>query len=67
MTSYIGLPIFVILWGGYKVYYRTSMIPPHEVDLITGKREIDEEEEQFVAEEEAKGPRNFLQRMWDSL
>lgn len=67
MTSYIGLPIFVISWGGYKLYYRTSLIPAHEVDLITGKREIDEEENQFIAEEEAKGPRNFLQRMWDSL
>ena len=67
MTSYIGLPIFVISWSGYKLYYRTSLIPAHKVDLITGKREIDEEEEQFVAEEEAKGPRNFLQRMWDNL
>jgi len=67
VTSYIGLPLFVIFWGGYKLYYRTSLIPTHEVDLITGKREIDEEEEQFIAEEEAKGPRNFLQRMWDSL
>ena len=67
MTSYIGLPIFVIFWSGYKLYYGTSLIPAHEVDLITGKREIDEEEEQFIAEEEEKGPRNFLQRMWDSL
>ena len=67
VTSYIGIPIFVISWSGYKLYYRTSLIPAHEVDLITGKREIDEEEEQFIAEEEVKGPRNFLQRMWDSL
>jgi len=67
VTSYIGLPIFVIFWSGYKLYYRTSLIPAHEVDLITGKREIDEEEEQFIAEEEEKGPRNFLQRMWDNL
>jgi amino acid transporter len=67
VTSYIGLPTFVLCWGGYKLYYRTSVIPSNKVDLITGKREIDEEEERFVADEEAKGPRSLRRRIWDSL
>ncbi|KAI9458500.1 dicarbixylic amino acid permease [Russula earlei] len=67
VTAYIGLPIFVLFWGGYKLYYRTSVIPPEKVDLISGKREIDEEEEQYVAKQEAKGPRSFAQRLWDNL
>jgi len=67
VTSYIGLPVFVMFWGGYKIYYQTSVIPAHKVDLITGLREIDEEEKRFVAGEEAKGSRSFAQRMWDNL
>jgi len=67
VTSYIGVPVFVMFWGGYKIYYQTSVIPAHKVDLITGLREIDEEEKRFVAGEEAKGSRSFAQRMWDNL
>jgi yeast amino acid transporter len=66
VTAYIGIPLFGILWGGYKLYFRTSVIPIEKLDLISGKREIDEEEEQFIASEE-KGPRSFAQRVWDSL
>ena len=67
MTSYIALPTFVIFYSGYKFYYRSKLIPSDKVDLITGKREIDEEEERFNAEQEAKGPRTKWQKIWDSL
>ncbi|KAI0046119.1 dicarbixylic amino acid permease [Auriscalpium vulgare] len=66
-TSYVGLPAFVLFYGGYKIYYRTRLIPIHEIDLVSGKREIDEEEEKFVMEQEARGPRTRLQRIWDGL
>lgn len=65
--SYIGIPIFLILWLGYKVYYKTKTIPAAYVDLVTGKREIDEEEAKFIAEQELKGPQTRWQRLWDSL
>lgn len=67
VTSYIALPAFVLFWGGYKIWYRTSVIPIEKVDLITGKREIDEEEERFNHEEELKGPKTGLRKLWDSL
>ncbi|KAF9233829.1 dicarboxylic amino acid permease [Melanogaster broomeanus] len=67
ITSYISIPIFVVLWVGYKVYFRTSTIPASEADLFTGKKEIDDEEEEFVAREKLKGPRSRLQRIWDEL
>ena len=67
VTAYIGLPAFVIFYTGYKLFYRTSLIPSDRVDLITGKREIDEEEERFNKEMEARGPRTRLQRIWDNL
>ncbi|QRV86277.1 amino acid permease [Ceratobasidium sp. AG-Ba] len=67
ITSYIGAPVFFFMWLGYKLYYKTSLIPPAEVDLVTGKREIDEEEEQYLAAQEALGPRTWKQKLWDAL
>ncbi len=67
ITAYIAVPAFVVFYFGYKVYYRTSLIPSDKVDLITGKREIDEEEDRFNKEQEMRGPRTKLQRIWDSL
>lgn len=59
--------MFFVFWAGYKLFYRTSVIPAEKVDLVSGLREIDEEEERFVLEQEAKGPRSFWRRVWDDL
>ncbi|KAH7107279.1 dicarboxylic amino acid permease [Auriculariales sp. MPI-PUGE-AT-0066] len=67
ITSYIGLPTFFVCWAGYKLIKRTKVIPIDQVDLFTGKRVIDEEEEHFLAEEALKPPRTFLQRLWDGM
>lgn len=52
---------------GYKIYHKTKVIPPESVDLITGKREIDEEEDRYVAEQELKGPLTRGQKFWNAL
>lgn len=67
ITAYIGVPTFFVLWAGYKLYFKTKIVPIAEIDLISGKREIDEEEEQFLAEEAKRGPRTRLRRIWDAL
>ncbi|THG95064.1 hypothetical protein EW026_g6520 [Hermanssonia centrifuga] len=67
VTSYIAIPAFVLFWASYKIWYRTKVIPVERVDLITGKREIDEEEERFNHEEAMKGPRTKWEKVWDSL
>ncbi|KAF6765162.1 dicarboxylic amino acid permease [Ephemerocybe angulata] len=67
ITSYIAVPLFFILWIAYKTSRRTKVIPLAKVDLITGLREIDEEEARYKAEDAARGPRNRLQTLWDSL
>ncbi|KAI0818560.1 amino acid permease/ SLC12A domain-containing protein [Irpex lacteus] len=67
VTSYIGIPTFVLCWGGYKLWYRSKVIPIEKVDLLTGKREYADEEEQFKHDEEAKGPKNLWQRFWDRM
>ncbi|KDR81565.1 hypothetical protein GALMADRAFT_239589 [Galerina marginata CBS 339.88] len=67
VTSYIAIPIFFLLWAGYKLVFRTKVIASEKVDLVTGLRAIDEEEAKFIAEEEAKGPQTRLGKIWDSL
>ncbi|KAG1756833.1 dicarboxylic amino acid permease [Suillus paluster] len=68
ITSYLPIPLFFVLWLGYKLRYRTRVIPASKVDLITGKREIDEEEERFVLREKAReGKMSRWQRLVDAL
>ena len=71
ITSYIALPIFVIMFLGYKVMYKTKKYAAIDVDLVTGLKEIDEDEQRYIAqhkaEQELKGPRSRLQRIWDNM
>lgn len=67
VTSYIALPTFVLFWGVYKIWYRTKVIPADKVDLITGMREIDEEEERFNNEQALKGPKTGWRKFFDLL
>lgn len=69
ITGYIILPIFVIMYFGFKFYYKTSIIPSDEVDMVTYRDVIDAEEERYAAEEaenkalrEAKG--NPKDKQW---
>lgn len=43
------------------------MIPSADVDLISGKQEIDEEEEEYERMMAAKGPQTRWERLWDAL
>lgn len=64
ITSYLGLPLYAALYFGYKFYYKSRIIPLHEVDLVTGRREFDEDEAMW-AEKEAANPPSFWRRLWD--
>lgn len=44
ITGYICLPVFLICYFGYKIVYKTKIVPPAEVDLITFKNIIDRDE-----------------------
>lgn len=37
MVSYIGLPLFLILWLGYKLLKKTKIVPIEKADLTTDK------------------------------
>ncbi|KAI9811008.1 MAG: hypothetical protein M1832_001085 [Thelocarpon impressellum] len=43
-SNFLGVPIFLIMWAGYKVIYRSKWLKLIEVDLQTGRREEDPEE-----------------------
>lgn len=53
----LSLPLMIVLWAGYKTYSRswgTFMVKLSDVDLDTGRRELDVEQlKQEIAEERA--------------
>ncbi|KAI5467808.1 amino acid permease/ SLC12A domain-containing protein [Mariannaea sp. PMI_226] len=61
IAAYITLPIFFALYLGHKLWYRTSWyIPIPSVDVMTGKREMDELEAMDVP----PVPKNWVEKVW---
>ncbi|GAW13560.1 hypothetical protein ANO14919_029470 [Xylariales sp. No.14919] len=63
LASYITIPIFLALYLGHKIWFRTPLaIKVEDVDVITGKKEMDELA--MMDETERPIPRNWLQKVW---
>jgi amino acid transporter len=61
LVSYIVFVIFFVLYFGHKLYYKTPwMIKVSELDIFSGKDEIDRLEEEEIEPQ----PRNWLERVW---
>lgn len=61
IAAYITLPIFLCLYLGHKIWFKTRLyIPVHEIDAFTGKKEMDELEALDVP----PVPKNFLEKVW---
>ena len=60
LPPYIDIPIFIVLFLGYKIVKRTRFVRVHEMDLWSGKAEIDRLEPTWPVVR----PKNFLQRLW---
>ncbi|KAK2870548.1 hypothetical protein FQN49_003114 [Arthroderma sp. PD_2] len=58
ITSYLGIPIYLILLFGFKFSQKSQGVRPEEADLWSGKEEIDREEAEFLAQEAAKREQN---------
>lgn len=54
ITAYLGIPIYLMLIVGYKIFMRTKMVRPANADLWTGKDAIDREEEAYLAARAAR-------------
>ncbi|KAK8062388.1 proline-specific permease protein [Apiospora hydei] len=60
LPPYIDMPIFAGLFVGYKLVKRTRMVKAADMDLWSGKAEIDRLEATWVE----PVPRNFIERIW---
>jgi yeast amino acid transporter len=57
-TAYIGIPIFFLLYGFWKIFKRPKFVNPANADIWSGKAALDAE----VWPEQV--PRNLLERFW---
>jgi amino acid transporter len=66
VTTYLGIPLYIIMFVGYKLFMKTKIVKPHEADFYSGKAKIDREEAEFVAEQAAKkgGPETKLEKIY---
>ncbi|KAI3328178.1 AAT family amino acid transporter [Ustulina deusta] len=60
VPPYVDVPIFLALLLGYKLVMKTKLVPLAEMDLWSGKAEIDRLEDSWP---DVK-PRNLLERIW---
>ncbi|KAI1157964.1 AAT family amino acid transporter [Nemania serpens] len=60
VPPYVDVPIFLALFLGYKLVRKTRLVPLAEMDLWSGKEEIDQLEGSWP---EVR-PKNFMQRIW---
>lgn len=63
LAAYITLPIFLALYLGHKLWFRTAFaIKIQNIDVISNKREMDE-----LCKDDISGapvPKNIFQRIW---
>jgi amino acid transporter len=63
LAAYITLPIFLVLYLGHKIWFKTPFyIPVQHIDVMSGKREMDELCKNDISD--APVPKNVLQRIW---
>lgn len=57
LTTYLDIPIFLLLWIGHKLMAGRNdpwMFKPHNVDLTTGLREVEADAEMWTRMDMAK-------------
>ncbi|KAK0632664.1 amino acid permease/ SLC12A domain-containing protein [Immersiella caudata] len=61
LAAYITIPAILILYLGHKIVHRTPWLrPAAEIDVITGKKEMDD----LCEADEERVPKNWLQKVW---
>ncbi|KAJ6445332.1 Proline utilization trans-activator [Purpureocillium lavendulum] len=61
VAAYITLPIMLAIYVGHKIWSRTPFyIPTKDIDVLTGKREMDELE----AMDEPRVAKNWVEKVW---
>jgi amino acid permease len=65
--SYIGFPVFFLFAIFWKWKKEDTAVAYANMDLFTGKQEIDEEEDAYLEAQNLRGPRPRWKRLWDGL
>jgi amino acid transporter len=60
LAAYIGIPIFFLLFGFWKIFKRTEFHSAANADITTGKAALDAEDGQWPE----LIPRNIFERIW---
>lgn len=61
LAAYITLPIFLVLYLGHKIWFRTPWCyKVDKIDIFSGKEEADLLEEKDVP----PVPKNWLEKVW---
>lgn len=61
LVSYIVFAIFLALYLGHKLWFRTPwLMKVSEIDVVSGVDEID----RMTEEDQERVPRNWLERFW---
>jgi amino acid transporter len=60
LAAYIGVPIFFVLYGGWKIFKRSPFIKAEDADITTGKAALDAEDDQWPEQH----PRNVFEKIW---
>jgi amino acid transporter len=61
LAAYITIPIFLALYFGHKLWFRTSFaIPKEDIDVVTGVREMDE----LAAMDVSPTAKNWIEKVW---
>jgi amino acid transporter len=59
--------VFGILVAFWKWQHGDRTVSYQKMDLISGKEEIDEEEERYLAAQRLRGPEPKWRKIWNSL
>ncbi|KIH90279.1 general amino acid permease AGP3 [Sporothrix brasiliensis 5110] len=65
VDAYILLPLFAIIYFGYKFVFKTRFWRAHEMDLVTGRRRDLEEDKEVVRGD--LGPAPWYKRLWNNF
>jgi len=58
IIAYINIPIFILFYGGWKLFKREPLVKPAEADIWSGKAAVDN---QIWPEQH---PRNIIEKIW---
>lgn len=65
VTGYIGIPMYICLIFGYKMWFKSPGIKAMDADLFSGKDKIDREEAEFLRMEAEKGPGTGMSKIYN--